>query len=544
MNSSIIGAKLVRTEYYKKEREAYLIFGNGDTKSALGVIFHPVSFGAFIVPESKAKVETSEKPWPFFQQVKGATVESVTQLGFDRIFKIVLNQEEEKYAAIVEAIGPNANLWLLDHDDMIMATLRHKKYDESKSYSPPPGGERLNPMALDIEKLKEALGKHRDLAPDIALKKCIVGLDDILANEVANRADIKSGSPVGDLNSTDIRKILGAISEITAKFTNDDRGYVWNLAGHSFAYPFKLKSLPAEPEKFGSLSLAVLAAIRNKKDHKIEISEKEEIIGTISRSIAKLQRKIVGIEQDLATADRYDEYRLKAELLKINLRNINKGAAKVSLEDKYGSGAEVVIKLDPALSPSENAEDYFKKYRKGKEALDLLKRRLEITRQELASSKEMLNELERNYDQAYEKYHSEIASVSTTEDKKKAIGPRLPYKPFTLASGVTIFVGRDGEDNDRTTFAYAKPYELWFHTSQCPGSHVVMKFPDKNFKPSKAEIVEAASVAAYYSKARKSKTVPVIYTERKYVRKPRKAKPGLVTVEKEKMVMVEPKKID
>ena len=105
-----------------------------------------------------------------------------------------------------------------------------------------------------------------------------------------------------------------------------------------------------------------------------------------------------------------------------------------------------------------------------------------------------------------------------------------------------IFVGKDGDDNDRTTFDHAKPYELWFHASQCPGSHVVMKYPDKSFEPSKAEIAETAAIAAYYSKARNSKTVPVAYTEKRYVRKPRKAKPGLVTLEREKTVMVEPHK--
>ena len=107
---------------------------------------------------------------------------------------------------------------------------------------------------------------------------------------------------------------------------------------------------------------------------------------------------------------------------------------------------------------------------------------------------------------------------------------------------MTIFVGRDGSDNDRTTFDFAKPYELWFHTQQCPGSHVVMKFPNKSFEPSKREIEEAAAIAAFHSKARNDTLVPVVYTERRYIRKPRKAKPGLVTVEREKSIMVVPTK--
>jgi predicted ribosome quality control (RQC) complex YloA/Tae2 family protein len=117
----------------------------------------------------------------------------------------------------------------------------------------------------------------------------------------------------------------------------------------------------------------------------------------------------------------------------------------------------------------------------------------------------------------------------------------LPYKEYLLSTGLKIYVGRDGADNDRTTFDFARPYELWFHTQQCPGSHVVIKFPNKSFVPSKLEIGETAAIAAWFSKARNDSLVPVIYTERRHVRKPRKAKPGLVTVQRETSVMVEPK---
>ena len=200
------------------------------------------------------------------------------------------------------------------------------------------------------------------------------------------------------------------------------------------------------------------------------------------------------------------------------------------------------IKLNPALTPAQNAEEYFRRYKKGKEALTLLERRLEIAKAESEEAEKLVAEIESDFDNAKEKYASELAAILPKTSEKKTAAPRLPYKEYTLSSGVTIYVGRDGADNDLTTFQYAKPYELWFHAAQSPGSHVVMKFPNKNFAPSKAEIAEAAAIAAYHSKAKNSKAVPVIYTQRKYVRKPRKAKPGLVTVEREKMIMVEPKK--
>jgi predicted ribosome quality control (RQC) complex YloA/Tae2 family protein len=132
-------------------------------------------------------------------------------------------------------------------------------------------------------------------------------------------------------------------------------------------------------------------------------------------------------------------------------------------------------------------------------------------------------------------------SKSTGSGSTTDTTPRLPYREYTLSTGARIYVGRDGADNDSTTFQHAKPFELWFHAQQCPGSHVILKFPNKSFVPSKIEIEETASAAAFYSKARKNKLVPVIYTERKYVRKPRGAKAGLVVVDREKSVMVPPR---
>ena len=228
-------------------------------------------------------------------------------------------------------------------------------------------------------------------------------------------------------------------------------------------------------------------------------------------------------------------------MIKINYKTIRKGQKEIIVENVFAnSQTEIAIKLDPALSVNENAEAYFKKYRKGREGLALLERRLEISFDELAQWQNIHVDLEAHFNNAKEKYRAEIASILSRKEGGKEESIRLPYREHTLSTGLTVYVGRDGSDNDRTTFEFARPYELWFHTQQCAGSHVVMKFPGKSFEPSKREIEEAASLAAWHSKARNDSLVPVAYTQRKYVRKPRKAKPGLVTIEREKSVMVAP----
>jgi len=258
-----------------------------------------------------------------------------------------------------------------------------------------------------------------------------------------------------------------------------------------------------------------------------------------------MEKRLVKIEKDIEEASGFENYKKIGELIQINLSKIKKGMKQVTLEDIYvAPPQEISITLGPALTPVENAEAYFKKHRKGREGLELLKRRLEISQQEREQMALMLADLETDFESSFKRYENDLLPLMPKENGKTELATRLPYRIFNLLSGLTIYVGRDGSDNDRTTFEFARPYELWFHAQQCPGSHVIIKFPNKSFIPSKSEIQETAAITAFFSKARKDSLVPVIYTERKYVRKPRKAKPGLVTVEREKSIMVTPRKPD
>lgn len=539
MKDFIIGAEFIDTEFYKKEREAYLLFKAAKGTQALGLAYHPVGYGAFLLPRSKINVPTREKPWPFFQYAYGARVVSVRQYYLDRIFRIDL-ENDNSFGIICEAIGPNGNFWLLDEEDRIVATLRNKEYDPEQRYIPPPGIDKLNPFEIDFETFRERLtGEGLSIAN--AVKKNIIGYDEILTAELMQRMGLDGDSEIDELYRDRLEKLYEMVYEIARLYDFYDKGYLYNKP--NAVAPFKLKSIDDEPEKYKTLSLALYTAIRGRKVVKKEVSEQEKITDAVDRHIKRLKRRIENIEKDLATADKADLFRKAAEILKAYLPSVKKGMAEIELKDIYSTtGGRMRIKLEPSLTPVENAEKYFKLYRKAREGYDLMRRRLEITRAELAEAEKMAAELGSDFDSAQKKYASEITEILPTTASKRAEAPRLPYREYTLSTGARIFVGKDGTDNDDTTFHHAKPYELWFHASQCPGSHTVLKFPDKNFEPSKQEIAETAAIAAYFSKARKSASVPVIYTERKYVRKPRKAKPGLVTVERETMVMVEPKK--
>ncbi len=544
LNDCIKGAVFRGTEFYKKQREAYLFFKGKKGLFALGLVYHPHAFGTFLIPRGKIKIETTEKPWPFFQPAYGGIVESIVQFDLDRIFRINLAKNDETYSIITEAIGPNGNFWLLDNKDKVMATLRNKKYDSTEPYQPPKAPDRLNPFNIELRHLIEILsGSNQSL--DNILRKNILGLDKFLIEEIIFRAGLDPDIPGGELEKENINIIQSTIKNITSSFDDYNRGYWYAHPAGNFAYPIKLRTIGDEGNKCKSLSLAVHDAIRSKRIAKAEVDEKQDVLKTVERYVKRLRRKVDGIKKDYDAAHDFKQYKKYAELIKIFPTQVKKGMEFVELNDIFSeNGGKIIIELDPALPPMQNAEVYFKKYRKGKDALSLLERRLEISQKELESALVMQDELIDNYEAAVKKYEPEIGGITPKDADTRTPAVRLPYKEMTLSTGVRIFVGRDGADNDSTTFNHAKPYELWFHASQCPGSHVVMKFPDKSFVPSKGEIAETAAIAAHFSKAKNSKTVPVIYTQKKYVRKLRKAKPGLVTVEREKMIMVSPMRPD
>ncbi|MEW6411379.1 MAG: NFACT family protein [Candidatus Zixiibacteriota bacterium] len=540
LKHEVEGGRIVSTEFYRKERAAYFIIKNKQ-RLALSFVYHPVKWGTYLIPASRINLETREKPYPIFD-IEGAVVAGVEQRGLDRIFHLTLEKDKKTYRLLFEAIGPNGNVWLLDKHDIKLATLRKKEFQAGDKYEPFSPPERLDPAKVTAEQLENLAGEHPGVPPSILVERYVQGFSDTLAREITSRAGLDNAG-ADQLDPTSLETLAKTIRDLSIAFERFDTGYLYTVRGKHEAYPFKLSSSDQQPQKLKSLSLAVMSACEMRQTVTEQEDEEKIVGGAVKRAIKRLEKKLVNIEKDISEASNYEQYKKLGELLKINFDSVKKGMTAIEVNDIYtDSGETITIDLDPALSPNENAEAYFKRYRKGREGLELLERRLKITGEELVELRDIEAELDRDFDSARSRYEQEIASLLPKEASKTEIAPRLPYREFTLSTGLRIFVGRDGADNDRTTFEFARPYELWFHTQQCAGSHVVMKFPNKSFEPSKKEIEETAAIAAYFSKARKDSLVPVLYTPRKYVRKPRKAKPGLVTVEREKSVMVEPAK--
>ncbi len=277
------------------------------------------------------------------------------------------------------------------------------------------------------------------------------------------------------------------------------------------------------------------------------------------------KRLIKKLERDRADGEKSPLYRKYGEILSIHFGRIKRGSSKVTLPDPYG-GEEIEIPLDPSKSARDNIGRWFKRSAKGERALEHIKRRVGAAEEELEVLARAENEIAEGGGEAggagetdevvqvpaerlreimrelRERFRPERPEPEWRKRIKKPKDRKIDAYPreYTIVGGYTVLVGRDNRENDRLTFKIAGQRDLWFHVSQSPGSHVVLLKNDPKENPSKEALLVAASLAAHFSKARNASKVPVIYTERRFVRKPRGAPAGQVTVSREKTLFVEP----
>ncbi len=531
--NTLVGSRISSVEFYRKER-ALQVYFKGIKNYCLTYSFHPSRSMFCVLPASKSRLETPEKYRPFAREIIDCEARSLRQVTNDRIVEMDIKHDCMRYILLFEIIGPNGNVWLLEGDYKIAASLRNKQFDANKPYSPVPLPEKLDPVRLKAADLKTLFEKNPGVNPARLLEKNVYGFDYPLARAVL---DLSGYDEPGGIDSD---KVEAGIAEVVSRYHNGDSSiYAYRLGGKIVFYPLKL-ARQESLGKFRSLSEAQLEIMKQIRDELDEEDLREKSLRAIRGKIKKVERLILKLDQDIQEASNYEHYLQMADLLKVNLLRLRRGMKTIEVENLFQAGVPQVIQLDPKLTGQENIEFYARKFRKGKEGLAILSRRRQNSKLELERLHAALADFEDDLNRARQKY-PELVLTKPGSSSSAAATAVLPYKEYQTSTGVTILVGKSGENNDRTTFQYARPYDLWFHASQCPGSHVVLKYPDKNFQPSKLEIAEAAAAAAYFSKSRGAAKVPISYTLKKYVRKPRKAKPGLVLIEREKSILAEPK---
>jgi predicted ribosome quality control (RQC) complex YloA/Tae2 family protein len=266
-----------------------------------------------------------------------------------------------------------------------------------------------------------------------------------------------------------------------------------------------------------------------------------KILGT---KLERAQNKLSKQKEELMQSKDRDKYKIYADLLQSNLHRINRGSDHVVLENFYDENLkELKVPLDPKLSPAENAQRYYKKYGKLKTANQLLLEQIPETEAEISYIEHVLVSLENATDvKDLDEIKDELIiegyiqrrSMKNRKGNEKVAGPLR----FTSSDGFEILVGRNNRQNELLTMKTAKKEDLWLHTKGIPGSHVIIRTEGKSV-PDRT-LTEAGTLAAFYSKGRNSGSVEVDYTEKRYVRKPKNGKTGLVVYENQKTIVVSP----
>lgn len=242
------------------------------------------------------------------------------------------------------------------------------------------------------------------------------------------------------------------------------------------------------------------------------------------KAIRNLKRRIDHLNKKLMPPDDIERYRIMGDSILAHLRSIKKGDAQVIVPMLTGQGTQEII-LDPQKNPQENAQAYYRRYKKLKRGQPLIAKKIDDLRQELAHVQRKTWE-----------------PVSVQEQNiKKTDKSTLPFRVFHLDKGVDVYVGKNARSNDKLTFSYARPHDYFFHVRGYQGSHVILRAQIKRGETAaKKDIEAAAAIAAYFSKAKKQKRVPVSYTQRKYLKKSKQGKPGAVILIREEVIFVDP----
>ncbi|MGI6283932.1 Rqc2 family fibronectin-binding protein [Caproicibacterium lactatifermentans] len=268
----------------------------------------------------------------------------------------------------------------------------------------------------------------------------------------------------------------------------------------------------------------------------------QDLLRILTTATERISRKINNQRADLKKCAKRDELRICGDLLNANLYRISKGSTSVHLENFYEKGQPLVtIQLNPALSPSQNAQKYYKAYRKARTAEDILTVQIQNAEAELAYLDSVFEELSRAEKECdLNEIRSELAEEGYIRRPKNKRQKDIASKPlqFTTSDGFHVLVGRNNRQNDQLTLKQAHKNDIWFHTQKIPGSHVILVTDGK--APTDKAILEAACLAAYHSRGKSATKVPVDYTLDRYVSKPKGAKPGMVIYVNQKTLYVTP----
>lgn len=490
------------------------------------------------------------------KHIESGRIKDVQQPNFERILEITIQymNNEGNLAdkiLVIELMGRHSNIILLNEDRMILDSIkritsnksRYRQLLPGKGYFPPPEQGKNNPLTTDSEEFTQLL--QNDLNEPIyrAIMNNYRGIGPLIAHEIAYRADLNGEEQL--TNQNQIKSLGQEFIAIFEAIKNNSFNPTLVLKNNEFEAfsSINLEQFDLPKKEYDSISELMTIYFVEKITRRIINRYTEKMGAVISNNKEKADKKYRKLRGQLKGAQNADKYKLKGELILANIYRLTKGEKKVKLENYYDDNKKITITLDPKLNPSDNAQKYFKKYEKAKKSVKYLKYELYKIKNEL----DYLNQLEVNIEQAesvedLEEIYEEMVQEGYIREQKKNKNKRdkkLPPLKFKSTDGYDILVGRNNRQNDKLTKKIANNQDTWLHVKDLPGSHTIIRNHTGEDLPENT-ILEAAQIAAFYSKGRESSNVPIDYTLIKDVKKAKGAKPGMVYYENYTTLYVDP----
>jgi predicted ribosome quality control (RQC) complex YloA/Tae2 family protein len=492
------------------------------------------------------------------KHLTGARITSLRQINFDRIVEISFESRDElgtlaNKSLIVEIMGKHSNIIFVNEGNTIIDSLIRVTPQVSSvrqvypglSYKAPPGSDKLNPLTADRQSFMEELeSTNRGIFIFDFFYKNFTGFSPFISREICWLANLNESTCLGELSHEKKEELWDAFSKIRDRINENDfsfniyydenKIYGFYCLEVEYLKDFGKKSFPSSGD--------LLDEYYYELDNKNKINQRvASLIKSINTKIARNKKKVEKQRTELLNAESRDKYRIYGDLILANLHKRPEDN-KLTVANYYDPDQkEITIPLDPKLSLSQNSQKYFKRYNKLKNAAEELEKLIDSTLSEIAYLENILFSIEEcETTEDLDDIYSELIGQGLMKKRSKINKPKetKPITTFISSGGHEILVGKNNIQNDMITFKIAKSEDYWFHAKNMPGSHVVIRTIGDELTDE--EYIEAAKIAAYYSKGKNSGRVEVDYTKKSNIKKPPNAKPGFVIYDTNYSMLAEP----
>lgn len=479
------------------------------------------------------------------KHLEGGFIEKIEQIDLERIIQITVRSrneigDESVKTLVIEIMGRHSNIILVDTKTNVildsskhvsLAVNRHRTVYAGAEYVAPPAQHKVNPLLIETE---DDFIKPLDFLSgnmDKQLVGAFMGISPLFAKEVVKKAGMANEKALSEAFFS-LQKPLLTHQYVPAMITAN---------GKEFFYLFPLSHLQGNEKTFSSVSELLDRFFFGKAERDRVKQQAHDLERFMQNEKTKNEKKLIKLEKTLQDAGKADKYQLFGELLTANMYALKKGDKEIEVVNYYDeNGGTVKITLNPLKTPSENAQRYFQKYQKAKNSVAIVEEQIVKTNEEILYFDSLLQQMEVASSKDIEEIREELTEEGYVRNRKKKNSKKKPTKPvldkYLASDGTEIFVGKNNKQNDYLTTKFSRRDEIWLHTKDIPGSHVVIR----SLEPTEETLQEAAKIAAYYSKAKDSSSVPVDFTKVRHVKKPSGAKLGFVTYDNQQTLYVTP----